>query len=95
MKIDEPSPDELEYAARRYAAPRLTILPLSSGNIAVGRGFNPPDLLFIAESADELIYFLRAEAAESLAAAAAEAERRASAGRMIQDFTLDLSDIGL
>lgn len=93
--------DELEYGARRYCAPRFTILPLSSGRIAVGRGFNPPDLLHIFNTPEELLAWISARAEEKIGKAQAEAERQASLARA-SDFSIDLdfdaidlSEIGL
>lgn len=85
---DSTSPDELEYASRRYAAPRITYLPLSSGRIAIGEGFNPPELLHICEDWSEAAEYL---AGFAEAYAAEDAARRARPSAQLSfDLTLDL-----
>ena len=87
------TPPELEYAARRYIAPRLTLLPLSCGRVAVGEGFNPPDLLHIAEdwhdAAEWLAGYCEAHLAEG--EVAREASARAHRAKHIPEIELNLN----
>lgn len=48
----ELSPDEQEYASIRYGLQPLLIVPLASGRVAIGSGFNPFPLLHICEPGD-------------------------------------------
>ena len=85
--------DEQEYASRRYLAPRLTFLPLTSGCVAIGAGFNPPDLLHIAEdwhdAADWLAGYCEAHLREG--EAAREASERARRAQHIPEIELNLN----
>lgn len=53
------------YDSQRYIAPRLTILPLPSGRFAVGRGYNPPNLIKICENEQELVSLILDRAKEA------------------------------
>lgn len=90
------TPPEQEYLSRRYSAPRLAVLPLACGSVAIGEGFNPPELLHIArdwhDAAEWLEEYCAAHIAEDAAARDADQRRR-----LTPDFTLtlDLSNLEL
>lgn len=83
--------DEQEYESRRYAAPRLTLLRLSSGNIAVGRGFNPPDLLYICTDPQDLWDYVCGMSEAYLTEARHALEREARLHSAPPDLDLDLN----
>lgn len=88
--------DEQEYASRRYIAPRLTLLHLSSGNIAVGLGFNPPELLYICSDPQDLWDSIVATSDGHIAEATAAREREALSRRLFEaPPEIDLSALEL
>lgn len=93
------TPDEQEYGSRRYIAPRLTLLPLASGRVAIGEGFNPPDLLHICEDWHDAAEWLEGYTAAYLAEGEArhaqrERDRRARTIPTVE-LTLDLDNLEL
>jgi hypothetical protein len=85
--------DEQEYGSIRYIAARLTIVQLSSGRIAIGEGFNPPDLLHICEDWNDAAEWLEGYTAAHLAEGEARHSQRERARRAqaIPEITLDLN----
>jgi len=85
--------DEQEYGSRKYIAPRLTILPLTSGRIAVGARENPFNLLQVFDTPDLLLQYVRECAEENLAASQQEAER--ASRTIVPLFEINLDDLDL
>lgn len=85
------TPDEQEFASRRYTYAPTLCVPLSSGRIAIALGFNPFPLLYIAEDwhevADYLAGLAEAQHAEWLA------RRNAPPPAVKLDLSLALTNI--
>lgn len=82
--------DELEYGSTRYLHQPIMLVPLSSGRIAVGHGFNPFELRFIC-APEHLAARLEAVANEQRLAY----EQRRKAAAVPADLLKDLSFINL
>jgi hypothetical protein len=88
--------DEQEYSSIRYSYAPLLFVPLRSGRIAIGRGYNPFELLHIAEDWHEIPEYI---SGYSEACAAEYALRRESSARIPPpddlDIELDFSNLRL
>lgn len=87
---EEMSADEQEYGSIRYAIQPLLLVPLRSGRIAIGSGFNPFPLLHICDPGDLEEYLLEFAAALR---AEAEARRARPAPCLDPDISLNIDDI--